>query len=239
MWEPNDFPWVVVIWAWDSEKEKLEKVCTGALLDSTHVLTAAHCVTNTRAVLETGVYYVFLGTNHLEGDSRNMNPYASSKVSKVDLHPSINGVSGGFRSYVEGEQIKFLSYKVIKSSTTADMMTQKIGDNLIPFCEHCPGSNDVAILTLPSEIRYSNRVRLIYLPSSDVNDMGLPNNYDDEIVLAAGFGLHELNEIWNRPAQNFDLSCFGQKCPTAKNVSDTEGVTTALLTSTNVYNRCD
>ena len=36
-------------------------------------------------------------------------------------------------------------------------------------------------------------------------------------------------ETWNRPAQNFDLSCFGQKCPTAKNVSDTEGVTTALL----------
>ena len=109
------------------------------------------------------------------------------------------------------------------------MMTQKIGDNLIPFCEHCPGSNDVAILTLSSEIRYSNRVRPICLPSSDVNDMGLPNNYDDEIVLAAGFGVHELNETWNRPAQNFDLSCFGQKCPTAKNVSDTEGVTTALL----------
>ena len=107
VWEPNDFPWVVAIYAWDSEKEKLEEHCTGALLDSTHVLTAAHCLSGNRAKLETGVYYVFLGTNHLEGDSRNMNPYASSKVSKVDLHPSISGVSSGFSSYVRGEQINF------------------------------------------------------------------------------------------------------------------------------------
>ena len=53
--------------------------------------------------------------------------------------------------------------------------------------------------------------------------MGLPNNYENEDALAAGFGVHELNETWNNPTKNEDKDCLGQECPNIPQFSDTEG----------------
>ena len=98
-----------------------------------------------------------------------------------------------------------------------------------PVCEWCNGGNDVAILTLATKVTYSDRIRPICLPSGGNETTSA--SYENEIALAAGFGVHELNETWNVPVKNDDTSCFGQKCPNlnATEFSDTQGESPSLF----------
>ena len=63
----------------------------------------------------------------------------------------------------------------------------------------------MAIMTLAYGVTYSDKVRPICLPSG-YNKLGWPSNYDNEDALAAGFGLKEVNETWNRPHKNDNSS---------------------------------
>ena len=108
--EPYELPWVVAIVIKSSNDplntapDKEEIRCTGALLDSTHVLTAAHCLTPTKRLhnesFETHGLHVFLGSN------KWIHPYASSPVSKIDIHPSVNDkYNYVYRSFGDGKNI--------------------------------------------------------------------------------------------------------------------------------------
>lgn len=57
------YPWVASIWYADADDEYYYPICTGSLIASDVVLTAAHCILNS------GTYYVQMGSDIIDGDS--------------------------------------------------------------------------------------------------------------------------------------------------------------------------
>ena len=90
--EEDKYPWIVHMQAGSGGSYDKTWSCTGALLDPTHVLTAAHCIIRSKfgkapGHNSDGIIYVLLGINNI-ADGYGEDAHIIANVSDYTLHPT-------------------------------------------------------------------------------------------------------------------------------------------------------
>ena len=136
--EEDKYPWIVHMQAGSGGSYDKTWSCTGALLDPTHVLTAAHCLefkNGPAAVnITDGNIYVLLGTNNRD-DGNGGDAHIIAKVSDYVLHPTY-----------EYETLDLAGSDVAVLTLTSPV---QYSDKVKPIClPSNPGQNYVGKVTL-------------------------------------------------------------------------------------------